>query len=302
MFFFILILFSVALYLRSKNKLNISAFKSVITIIIIFDLWFFSSKFILTKNIQEATLNPEIIKSIKQDNSIYRIFDMSNQYLSTTEQNKIENVTGIHSLYLKDYRDFIWSVGKHEDKPYESFFQITKIENPIFLDLLNVKYIIEDNKLSSNQNFLPRAYIVPNAIVFPKDKILNKLKDPNFDPKNQIILQNKPDVSLINPSSFKEIERIYREPNIIKLKVNLTDPGFLVLSEIDYPGWEAFDNGHELKIFNTNYILRSVYLTKGSHEVHFIYKPESYNLGKNISIVALLACLAILFKNKAKFS
>lgn len=299
-FFLILLTFSIILFLKNKNKISINVLKVLFIAIIISDLWLFSSKFISVKKIDEVYTTPNLIKTIKKDNENFRIFDKEGLYLPITQRNKIENITGVHSLYIKDYRDFVWSIGEHENNPYESFFQIKKIEYPMFLDLLNVKYIIANGQVHKNTNFLPRAYIVPNAIVLSKNNILSKIKDNNFDPKKQIILQKKPNVSLTNSSSFKEVKIYHKDPNKINLQTNLDNPGFLVLSEIDYPGWKAYDNGKELEIFNADYILRSVFLKSGNHNISFTYESDSYKIGKIISLVTLFSVLFYLFYESNK--
>lgn len=293
-FSLILLTFSIILFLKIKNKIGINVLKVLLAIILSLDLWLFNSKIISFKKINEVYNTPNPINEIKKDKTIFRIFDKEGLYLPVTQKNKIENITGVHSLYIKDYRDFVWAVGLHENKPYESFFEIKDIEYPIFLDLLNVKYIISNGKVWENTNFLPRAYVVPNAIIASKDSIFKKLKEEKFDPKKQIILSKKTDVRLTNSSSFKEIKILRREPNRIRLKASLEEAGFLVLSEIYYPGWKAFDNGHELEIYNADYILRSIYLSGGSHDISFVYSPTSYKIGKTISLLTLMLCMVFL--------
>ncbi len=298
-FSLILLIFSTAIFLKIKNKMNAKTLKISVLMIILFDLWFFNSRFASIKKIYEVYATPDLVKTIKKDVEIFRIFDKESLYLPIAERNKIENITGVHSLYIKDYRDFLLSIGNHENKPYESFFEIKDIKNKIFLDLLNVKYVITNNKLIKNPSFFPRAYMVPNAIVTSKNNVLNQLQDDNFDPKNQLILQKKPNVSLTNSSLFKEVKIVRRNPNQIHLKVSLENPGFLVLSEIYYPGWKAYDNGQELEIYNANFIFRSIYLYKGNHDVYFVYDPDSYKIGKAISITTLLLCLLFLGYKKS---
>lgn len=293
----ILLTFTIILFLKMKNMISINVLKFLVITILLFDLWTFHSKIISYKKIGQFYNTPNFINEIKKDKTVFRIFDKEGLYLPISTRNKIENITGVHSLYIKDYRDFVWSIGEHEYKPYESFFQIKNIKNKIFLDLLNVKYIIENNNIVKNSNFLPRAYIVPDAIIIPKNDILNKLRNEDFDPKKQILLQKKPNVNLSNPSSFKEVKFSSSNPNKINLKTNMDESGFLVLSEIYYPGWKAYDNGKELEIYNANYIFRSIYLKKGAHEVNFIYDPQTYKAGKIISVVTFFLCsLFLIYK------
>ncbi|MDO8658899.1 MAG: YfhO family protein [Candidatus Levybacteria bacterium] len=321
-----LVLFSFSLLILLKNKVSPNILKIVFTIIIVSDFWIFNSKILSIKKISEIYEAPAFIKELKKDDSIYRVFDKDGYYLPLIERSKIESITGIHSLYIKDYRDFIWSIGNHSDKPYESFFQINSIDYPVFLDLLNVKYISTNQKINNknlkliseyknvpinylpkveknlyiykNGNILPRAFIAPNAIIIPLDKTIDKLKEKDFNPENQVIISENPNIPLINNSKFQEVTINYKEPNKIGLNFNLNEAGFLVLSEMYYPGWKAYDNNREIKIYRANYIFRSIYLNKGNHRIVFLYSPNSYKIGSIISLLTLLLLLIYLFKNK----
>ena len=65
--------------------------------------------------------------------------------------------------------------------------------------------------------------------------------------------------------------------------------GFLFTSEIYYPGWRAYVDGEESKIYKTNYIFRAVYLTPGSHTIVFKYDPFSFKIGLCVSLLTLLS-------------
>ena len=321
-----LICFSIIILLKIKNRINLNFVKIIIVSIIILDLWIFNFKIISTKKITEVYDTPQFINKINKDKEIFRVFDKEGYYLPLLERNKIENVTGIHSLYIKDYQRFLLSIGAHKNKPYESFFEIEKINFPIFLNLLNTKYVLSNTEIMNdslkkiskhsnvhinylqkvekklfvyqNKNLLPRAYIVPNAIVLSKNNVLDKLKSKNFDPKNEVILQKNPNMRLNNSSFYKEVKISYRDPNKIQLNTTLENPGFLVLSEVFYPGWKAYDNNKETEIYKANYILRSIYLDKGTHRITFIYSPDSYKTGAIISISAVFLICIYLLRNK----
>lgn len=319
-----LLLLYIVIVLKKKNILKISRLKVLIVFFIILDLWLFGSRFIDTKNIKNAFKPTSIINKILKDKSVYRVFDMKGEYTPLIAKNNLESVTGASPLYLKDTRDFLWSIGKHVDMPYDSFIEINEISNPIFLSLLNVKYIITNNKIkvdglseigksnsrpsyfsAQNQMYflykntatLPRAYIVPNALILKdKDKTLNLIASNNFDPREYVILKELPkNARLNNSSDFKEISIRRDNFNKISLNFNLNNSGFLVLSEINYPGWTAYDNGKKTEIFNANYIFRSIYVQNGKHEITFLYRPFSFIIGGIISLVALLSCSILLY-------
>jgi uncharacterized membrane protein YfhO len=65
-----------------------------------------------------------------------------------------------------------------------------------------------------------------------------------------------------------------------------------VLSEVWYPAWKAYDNGKEKEIYRADYTLRGIYLEKGEHKVEFVYDSASYDTGKVITCLAILALMA----------
>ena len=308
---------SMVFFLLIRNIISRKQFMFFLLIILLIDLFFFGTPFINTKHPKKIYEKPILIDEIKKDKGRYRVFDMHGKFLPILQVNDLENITGYESLYMRDYRDFIWSIGRHENKPFESFFEIHNIENPMILNLLNTKYIISDKKIDSvgfieiikwqgrlgyeekndkhyyyvykNIDVLPRAYLVPNAkIIKNKSDILSTLKDEEFNPKNFVLFEKNINASLQNFSTFTPIDIIKYQPNKIDIYANLEKPGFLVLSEIWYPGWKAYDNNKEVEVLKANYIFRSLYLKKGNHNITFIYDPISYKIGKTISLLSLV--------------
>lgn len=316
-FFLVSLLFlCTATILKKKNLIKMYQLKSLIIIFIFLDLWLFGSKLIDTKSIKETFKSTSIINKILEDKSTFRVFDMKGEYIPLLASNNLESITGVNPLYLQDTRNFLWSIGKHVDMPYDSFIGIDEISNPIFLNLLNAKYVITNKKVKVNglseitnsnsrpsyfstpnqmyylykyETVLPRAYIVPNALIInDKQRTLNFIANNNFDPKKYVILaKQSKNIQLNNSSSFKEVGITRDNFNTISLTFNLTNSGFLVLSEIDYPGWKAYDNGKKIEILKANYILRSMFLQKGQHNIILAYNPNSYQIGLVISLTTL---------------
>ena len=53
----------------------------------------------------------------------------------------------------------------------------------------------------------------------------------------------------------------------------MENPGLLVLSDMYHPDWKVTVNGRPQKIYLTNCLIRSVFLTAGEHEVKFMFQP-----------------------------
>jgi len=65
--------------------------------------------------------------------------------------------------------------------------------------------------------------------------------------------------------------------------------GFLILSDVYYPGWKVYVDGIEEKIYRADYLLRAVHLPPGFHQVRFVYDPMSFKVGLWI-ILSTLFC------------
>ena len=310
----IFIIFSVII-LRLLKRYGLSfIIKVIIIALITFDLGSFGMKFYETRNINEVFTIPEIIRKIKYDKSKFRVFDLSGKFITPLSAERIESVTGINSSYLKHYQEFVWLIGDHLKTPYENFLDFYNIKNPKILKMLNVKYVISKGALPNkeyaniyNKNYylyqdidiLPRAYIVGNAnVIQDKKETFRILQSKNYNPKEYILLEKASRVTLKNKEKFRSVKITSYKPNEIKLKTSVYSSGFLVLSEIWYPGWKAYDNGRETEILKTNYMFRSIYLKKGMHDITFVYDPISYKIGKAISILTLFVAILFIHRNR----
>ncbi|NIM94354.1 MAG: hypothetical protein GTO18_11690 [Anaerolineales bacterium] len=87
--------------------------------------------------------------------------------------------------------------------------------------------------------------------------------------------------------SWREVESIDWSPNQIHIETD--GEGILVLSEIDYPGWQALDNGIRVPIERYDDFLRALKLGPGSHEVEFRYRPWTVFVGAGITLLTFVA-------------
>jgi uncharacterized membrane protein YfhO len=101
------------------------------------------------------------------------------------------------------------------------------------------------------------------------------------------VLYEQPPVQFAAPDSGRVPEITEYQSRRIALKSESTSAELLVLSEVYYPaGWKAFVDGKETEIFRTNYVLRSVVVPAGTHEVVFSFDPPLYHAGWLISNAA----------------
>ena len=70
----------------------------------------------------------------------------------------------------------------------------------------------------------------------------------------------------------------------VRISVNATDDGTLILRDFAYPAWHVTVNGQPAELAIHNGIFRSVTLKKGDNDVVFSFKPLSL---KNLKAAAL---------------
>lgn len=92
------------------------------------------------------------------------------------------------------------------------------------------------------------------------------------------------------PVDWRAVESLEWSPNRIRIRAE--GAGRLVLSEVDYPGWQARVDGERVPIDRFDGLLRSIALPPGLHEVDFDFRPGSVYIGLALAAVAFAALAA----------
>ena len=200
------------------------------------------------------------------------------------------------------------------------FDDVTKELEQLDLDT-NAKfrrvYSDRDMILYENQTWLPRAWLVPSAVVEkPSSEILTRMAQGDFAPERFVILEEQFDLSLLPPPASAQtpvppitfsrpngteitsgpgVVRIERaEHELLRLQASARQASMLFVNDMIYPGWRAYVNGHETPIYRANYIFRAIYLPAGQHTVEFVYRPRSFRLGLLITLAATAGTVAVM--------
>jgi uncharacterized membrane protein YfhO len=86
----------------------------------------------------------------------------------------------------------------------------------------------------------------------------------------------------------------------VEIQTQTTAPAFLVLSDVNYPGWHATIDGQPTAIVPTNYVQRGVKVPAGEHLVRFEFDPLSFKLGAGITTATFLGCGSWLLRRQHK--
>ena len=204
-------------------------------------------------------------------------------------------------------------INNSKDNAYDwSAWGDIRLTTPAKQERLNLVYN-KEIKIYENPRVFPRAFVAHQYVVQKeKDRIFKTLKDESFDLRSQIILEEEiPEElkrKLAQSPQGEDSQAVIKKYEVdqVECSVQMKSPGFLVLSDLYYPGWNAYVDGKKEKIYQTDYILRSVFLDAGTYNVKFIYEPLSFKMGGWISgstaliIVILLLGKALLRQRKRK--
>lgn len=178
------------------------------------------------------------------------------------------------------------------------------------LGLLNVRYILTGNtshlsssafelldsgqwRLWKNRAPVRRVSFSDRVMTSPNDSTtLAMLDDTAFDPRVVAFTGERVESLASPPPTVTATAKVLDDkPESVTIETSNDHPGYLVLSDTYYPGWECFVDGHKREIHRANYAMRAVYLEAGKHRVAFVFDPMSYQIGKWISILSLAGVL-----------
>lgn len=94
------------------------------------------------------------------------------------------------------------------------------------------------------------------------------------------------------------IKNINFTNNKITAKVNSTSDAFLVFSQCYYPGWKAYVDNKETKIYMVNGVIQGIRIPAGEHSIMFKYDPLSVKIGALITFVTLVGIIIYIRKEK----
>ncbi|OGX55481.1 MAG: hypothetical protein A2447_03265 [Omnitrophica WOR_2 bacterium RIFOXYC2_FULL_38_12] len=238
------------------------------------------------------------------DFHVYPIEDRFKQAFETAFNGiKIDDFIAIEGIDFPDNPEFLnnFSVG----------YYITQNDEKVFPNEQSSMILFEDIKLfiHTNLDALPRIY-TQNKIIKLSEK--NQLEMLVYDDLHNAVVVDKNEMLPIDINTGQQIalnfdelqnnNKIYgfntENPNKIKIDIDVKIPSMLVLTDVWYPGWKAYINGKETKIFRVNYCQRGVWLEKGEHHITFKFKPKAWAFGAAVSICTLIFLFVLYFINK----
>ncbi len=183
------------------------------------------------------------------------------------------------------------------------------------LDVLGVKYILDraENgstgdtfppqrfsqmynkdgwRILENHNASPRIFLSSSYQIFSNTEEFEKIFfDKDFNPTQSILLEESLPEKLQQAIRLDTIELQTYKPNQVKIKTVTDGNRLLFLSDTYFPGWKAYIDERETKIYRADWTFRAIFIPKGEHTIRFIYNPSSFRIGILISLGGIIFAL-----------
>lgn len=241
---------------------------------------------------------------LQRQPGVFRIFaaDYPFYQSNTNMVAQLADVRGFDSLIWGEYAQFVrrWE-GNLQDGGNSVSMYLTKASaTPRWLDLTNVRYVLfrpnspliaqfpglelvhqsDEGRIYLNPHALPRAYLVHRVEqLSTEEAVYARLRDPQFPMGDAVVTEaDIPAVAPVTGAVATPEVRSYQANRVVIAGVAQA-AGVLVLSDTNYPGWQATLNGAAAPIYTVNGVFRGVWVPAGAYEVVFWYWPTSLSWG-----------------------
>jgi len=287
-----------------SGRLGSKPFNILAVAIVVMDLYLFSEQFIKPYDFLENHEKEDIVLKLEREPEQGRSLILSSLFQPNDGLTyRFPSITGYNPLILKRYVYYIQSSQK---LPFDDHVvNLTGINAPDakLLKLLNVRQVVLGNEIKLQNNEVAYANIVNEAVSRPSRDVLDFMNSEGFDPTKMVVLEDgrKTDHIPKRPNGpFKASYSVLHYDNEnIRIRASTNGQGYLVLSEIFYPGWRASIDGKEIPVLCGNYLYRVIPLSEGEHEIRLYFVSWPFRVGAAISLLTLIgALLFVLWKRK----
>lgn len=252
-------------------KLNRNWVWMGLSLVVALDLFYFFIKF--NPFVPASLIYPptEIVGFLKSKSIESRSMGIGNGLIEPNFQTQFRVLSpdGYDPLYPQSYSKYL-SANRSDAK--------VQFENKKQLDTLSVKYVLDRVENGSDEKILP-----------------GDIYKPIYDHHGWKVFENEN----AYPRAFTNKENGTRaEAKITNYSNNLViievkDRGKLTLTDVNYPGWNAYLNGEKIRIEKDS-IFRTVSVGS-SGDLSFVYEPKSFSMGLLVTIISILITLTSAF-------
>ena len=177
-------------------------------------------------------------------------------------------------------------------------------------DLLNVRYVLgkkdvvldwdkfalvydgdPDLNVYENRRSLPRAFIVPEfQIAATHEAALEAIGVEGFDPTVTAVIEGAG--ADLAAGGVGAVSDLSTGPNRLSFRTNADAPALVFVSQVWYPGWQAYIDGRPAGApLRADYLFQAVSVPPGEHLVELRFAPNLWRAGWLLAAGAMLVII-----------
>ncbi|HDS31102.1 MAG TPA: hypothetical protein ENN67_08675, partial [Firmicutes bacterium] len=235
----------------------------------------------------------------------------------------IDEIGGYDSFLSSDYARLFYSIDpRMTEDPLTLFlpYEYNGFAHPLW-SFLGVRYLV----LIRNDRSLPP----PWTLVFDRDQFI--YENPEWMPRWYLVpkilpVENLDDAYAATGVIRPEREAVVVDIDIAQIPLSLLDSGFsdhetdtigalicesykanelvlsvdasrdcfLVFADTYFPGWKAWIDDEEVRIYRANAVVKGIVMPEGKHTVRFLYDPPLYKLGWWLCLAGWILMVALM--------
>ena len=319
-----IIIYMLCLFINKKQALNVMLCIATIEIIIQGTI---AMHYQVNTNqadqnyLDNETTYKQIVNDIKEmDNGFYRIY-FDGELSNTGLYYNIPSVASYDSTYEYCLRDFLYIIRRYPDVSWDF-----KLNEPQLFELLDVKYVISNEKLDqsnwqyygkeiktydngyklyfvNNNQYLAKSY---NQFI-NKEEMIALSEEENIYLHEIINIMNEKAIvdNSQNYAKYNESEILYLNPSYINndtviFEFTCKEDQFIYFSIPNDVGWKVYDNDIEIEKVDVNGGFIGIEVSKGTHIIRMKYDIYGMKVAIGITSAGILAFIILFRRNKHK--
>ncbi|MCL4263298.1 MAG: YfhO family protein [Anaerolineae bacterium] len=313
--------------LGARPRVTPGLFAFFAVLLVIVDLFWLGYDYNTIGDVADLYPETETARFLHNDPEPYRMTTWLKgvtYWPNTNLQHRLPSISGYEPSILQTWVDYLSAAeGGKVVHSLRLLLPDAGLESPL-LDALNLKYLVTtsnwdqgdpppgsaqkatatqprllhqdgETRIYLNDGYFPRAYVVPQALVAPDAaQALARVVENQDRLDEVVVLELAAPVEAYTPNGTGTAVITSYSPNRVSLRVDMHGPGYLVLADAYYPGWQATVDGEKTAVYRANSVVRAVYVPDGVHEVVFTFRPLDFYAGAAVTAVTLLVGMTLL--------
>jgi hypothetical protein len=146
-------------------------------------------------------------------------------------------------------------------------------------------------------NFMPWATLGQKPVFLDDDATLAALCSNGFLPRQMVYLPSSARGQIeAGADGQARLVSSHMGPSECVFETSAESRAMLVVAQAAYHCWKASLDGASVPMWRANYAFQALEVPPGRHEVRIVYVDRAFQTGAIISVVALIVCIAALWK------